>query len=182
MRLTSYLASNLFKRKSNPALNIKDLNDIFTQMANGVLVLSADSANANVTPNTLADLPDLVVPLKAGKTYKFKYVLNFSAAATTTGPRFTINGPAAPTILAYRSQYSLTTTSETVNAGLAAYQLPAAPALSSAATTGNTAIVEGIIKPSVDGTLVLQFSSEITLSAITVVAGSYVEYEEITVS
>jgi hypothetical protein len=182
MKLTSYLTSTLYRRRAGKSAHLTDLNAIFTGYSASNKVLSADVANAEAVANTLGDITGLAFTVKAGKTYKFKFVINYSAAATTTGARFTINGPAAPTFLSYRSQYSLTTASETVNTGLAAYQLPAASNATSAATGANLAIIEGIIKPSVDGTLTPQLASEVTVSAITALAGSYGEVEEIVVS
>jgi hypothetical protein len=141
-------------------------------------VLPADVANS--AADTLADVTALSFPVKSGKKYQFKFFVVYSAAATTTGSRWTVNVADAPTTLFYQSTYSLTTTSQTVNTGLGAVQLPAAASASSAATTGNIAIVEGIIVPSADGTVILQSASEVNGSAITAKALlSFVDYSEI---
>lgn len=141
-------------------------------------VLPADVANS--ATDTLADVTALSFPVKSGKKYQFKFFVVYSAAATTTGSRWTVNVADAPTTLFYQSRYSLTTTSETLNTGLGAVQLPAAASATSAATTGNIAIVEGIIVPSADGTVILQSASEVNGSAITAKALlSYVDYSEI---
>lgn len=143
------------------------------------VTLSADVANADATPDTLADVTGLSFDVKSGSKYKFKFYITYTSAATTTGSRWSINGPTA-TNLDYRSTYSLTATSQTVNEGLASYNLPAAANASSAATASNVAVVEGIIQPSADGTVIARFASEITVSAITAKADlSYVEWEEI---
>lgn len=122
-------------------------------------------ANAHATPLTLADIPELSFPVAAGRLYKFKLDMAFTAAAITTGSRWTINGPAAPTFLSYTSWYTLTALTETVNYS-SAYQLPAA-ANASSLLLGNQAVIEGFIVPSINGAVVPQFASEITLSAIT---------------
>ena len=80
----------------------------------------------------------------------------------------------------YDSDYSLTTTSRTINGGLAAYNLPAASNASSAVTTANTARIEGFIIPSADGNVIARFASEISSSAITAKAGSFVRYQQLT--
>lgn len=141
-------------------------------------VLAADVANSG--NDALADVTGLSFPVLSGKKYKFKFFVVYSAAATTTGSRWTVNTTNVPTSVFYQSDYSLTTTSKTANTGLGAVQLPAASSASSAATTGNIAIVEGIIVPSANDTVILQSASEITASAITAKALlSYVDWEEI---
>lgn len=94
----------------------------------------------------------------------------YNAAATTTGSRWTIDGPAA-SLIGYRSQYGLTATTETLNY-CNAYDLPAASNASSPFTTGDIAIIEGFILPTADGTLRVRFASEVSGSAITMKAGS----------
>lgn len=140
-----------------------------------LVVLSADVINNNAVANTIASVTGLSFAVTAGQTYVFRFTIDYTAAATTTGSRWSISGPAV-TRLAYRSQYSLTTTSETVNSGLTAYDLPAASNATSAATGGNTAIVEGVITPSADGTVIARCASEVTSSAITAKAGSLLKW------
>lgn len=132
------------------------------------VVLAADDTNSNATANTLEDLNGLVFALTAGNTYAFELFGAYTAAATTTGCRFTVNGPAA-TWLSYNSRYTLTATTETVNYATA-YQIPAASNASSL-TTGNTVFLQGIVKPSANGNLQAQFASEVLSSAIVAKAG-----------
>ena len=138
-------------------------------------VLGADVTNNNAVANSIADVTGLSFPVVAGQRYNFKFNINYTAAATTTGSRWTISGPAAPTQLAYHSQYSLTTTSDTFNNAVA-YDIPAASNASSANTTGNSAVIEGFILPSVDGTVTARFASEIANSAIVARRGSMVAW------
>ena len=140
--------------------------------------ITSDVINNNAVANTIADITGLSFPVTSAKTYLFRFIIIYSSAATTTGARFSINGPATTT-LAYKSEYSLTTTTTTFNEGLSAYNLPAASNLSSAATTGNIAIIQGILIPSASGTVIGRFASEVASSAITVKAGSFVEFREI---
>lgn len=145
--------------------------------AEGLVVLAADVTNNNATANTIADVTGLSFPVTAGQRYKFKFVITYTAAATTTGSRWSINGPTV-TLLNYRSDYSLTTISRTTNDGQSAYNLPAASNLSSAVVAaGNIAVIEGIITPSANGSVIARFASEVLSSAIVAKAGqSYVEY------
>jgi hypothetical protein len=140
-------------------------------------VLSADQTNNNAVANTMQDVTGLVFPVVAGNTYKFKFIVDYTAALTTTGSRWGINGPAAPIQFSVRSKYTLTATTETSNY-VAGYDLPAASNATSL-VAGNLAILEGIIKPSVDGLVQLRFASEVANSAIVAKAGSYVEYQQI---
>lgn len=133
--------------------------------------------NADAVANTLADVTGLSFPVVANTTYRFKFWIIYTSAATTTGSRWTINGPAT-TFMNYFSNYTLTATSITNNQGLASYNVPAGASASSLASN-NIAIIEGVIRPSADGTVIARFASEITASAITAIASgrSYVEYQ-----
>lgn len=140
--------------------------------------LQDDVVNNNATPNTLADVTGLSFDVVAGNTYKFKFFVVYNSAATTTGSRWVLSG-VATTFINFTSQYTLTATSITNNAGVSAYNTPSGVSASSL-TSGNIAVLEGIVKPSASGTIQLRFSSEITSSAITAKAGqSYVEYSQI---
>ena len=141
-------------------------------------MLNSDVTNNNGTANTIADVTGLSFSVTSGNTYKFRFVIVYTAAATTTGSRWSINGPAA-TSLYYHSTYSLTTTSTTENEGLSTYNVPAASNTSSAATGSNIAVIEGIIKPSANGTVIARFASEVAGSAIVAKSGSYVEYKQL---
>ncbi|MBW7898910.1 hypothetical protein B188_06460 [Candidatus Brocadiaceae bacterium B188] len=78
-------------------------------------VLSADvSTNSTVAISTMVNITGLSFGVNSGTTYRFSAMIIYTADATTTGSRWTINGPAT-TLLAYRSQYSLTSTSNTFN-------------------------------------------------------------------
>ena len=55
---------------------------------------TADTVNSTVTPATVAGFN---VALEASAIYEFDLILVFKSAATTTSPRFTINGPTSQT-------------------------------------------------------------------------------------
>lgn len=143
------------------------------------VVLASDVTNNNATANTIADVTGLSFAVTAGNTYWFCAYIMYTAAATTTGSRWSINGPAAPTLLIYKSEYSLTTTTRTINEGLSAYDSPAAASASSATTGSNIAWVEGFLKPSANGTAIVRFASEITASAIVAKAGSVLFWQQV---
>lgn len=155
--------------------------NVFKEQTNGIpaatnstnlVALGSDVTNNNGTANTIADVTGLSFSVTAAETYYFRFQIDYTAAATTTGSRWSISGPGSPTRLAYGSVYSLTTTSVTTNTGLTAYDTPAASSASSAATAGNVAIIEGFITPSANGTVIARFASEVASSAIVAKAGS----------
>lgn len=143
-----------------------------------VVVLGSDVTNNNAVANTIADVTGLSFPVVSGKIYWFRFVIDYTAAATATGSRWAVNGP-TNSRLSYRSEYSLTTTSRTVNEGVSAYDSPAASNATSAATGANEAIIEGFITPTADGTVIARFASEVSSSAIVAKAGSIVEYQQL---
>ena len=138
--------------------------------AMNIVVMTGDVTNNNGTANTIADVTGMTFPVTAGETYWFEFVIPYTAAATTTGSRWAINGPGSPTLLAYRSEYTLTATTTTVNSQNT-YDTPAAANASSLAA-GNVATIWGIIRPSQDGSVTARFASEIAASAIVAKAGA----------
>ena len=107
----------------------------------------------------------------------FKAVIIYTAAAATTGSRWTVNGPSG-TLWAYRSSYPLSATTETVNHCVLGKQ-PTSANASSRSTTSNLAIIEGFaMTPDEDGTLRVFVASGVVGSAITAKAGSRMVYEE----
>lgn len=139
-----------------------------------IVVLGSDSVNSNATLNTLQNCTGLSFTVTNGVRYRFLATINYTAAAATTGSRWTLSGPTTSE-LSYTSTYSLTATSNTDNSAIA-YAIPAAANLSSANTTGNIATITGVIVPSANGTLAVSFASEVASSAITCKAGSTIEY------
>jgi hypothetical protein len=138
------------------------------------VVLASDVTNNNASANTIADVTGLSFPVTSGQTYWFRFVIPYTAAATTTGSRWAINGPATPTNLSYTSHYALTVTTETVNYATA-YDIPAA-ANATSLTTGNVAVIEGHITPSGNGTVIARFASEVSSSAIVAKAGALLQW------
>lgn len=138
------------------------------------VVLSGDVVNNNATPNTMQDVTALSFAVVAGETYYFEFVIPYTSAATTTGSRWSINGPGSPTLLNYRSEYTLAATTTTINSATA-YDIPAASNATSL-TAGNVATIWGVIKPSGNGTVIARFASEIANSAITAKAGAFLRW------
>lgn len=147
--------------------------------ADTIVRLTSDVTNNNATANTLANVTGLEFPVLSGKLYWFWFDIVYTAAATGTGSRWSINGPTT-TYLNYRSEYSLTSTTSTRNANLQAYDAPSGSNATSAATGNNFAEIWGVIQPSADGTVTARFASEVSSSAIVAKVNSFVRYRQIT--
>jgi len=141
------------------------------------VVLGSDVTNNNATANTIADVTGLSFSVTAGNKYWFRFIIPYTSAATTTGSRWSITGPAAPTLLNYTSHYTLTATSETVNSATA-YDTPSGASASSL-TAGHVAILEGILVPSANGTVIARFASEVSSSAVVAKAGAVCYYQQV---
>ena len=133
-----------------------------------IVVLDADVVNST---NTVQNVTGLSFPVVAGETYRFKALVLYTSAATTTGSRWSISGPASPTRFALNSRYANTATAEIVNF-VVAYDLPAGASANSSNVAGNIATLDGIIIPSANGVVTVRFASEINGSAVTAKAGS----------
>lgn len=140
------------------------------------VVSTADTINNNGTANTLADVTGLSFPVTSGEKYYFEASIKYTAAATSTGSRWTMNGPTF-TDLHIRSEYTITSTTATMNT-VAAYAQPAACNASSL-TDGNVATIWGFVTPSADGTMQVQFASEVLSSAITAQSGSVLKWQRV---
>jgi hypothetical protein len=162
-----YLCTALNTWKSVP------LNQSATAAAPVWDYLDTNQINNNGTANTLESISGLSIEVVPG-TYWFRFTCHYDSAATTTGSRWSITGPTT-SALSYHSRYSLTTTTQTTNNGLSAYDLPAASNLTSVAA-GNLAVIEGIATFTAGGVLTPRFASEISASAVTVKAGSNVQF------
>lgn len=132
--------------------------------------LTSDVINSSGTANTMANVTGLSFPVVTGHIYHFSALINYTAAATTTGSRWSVSGPATFKSLTYTSTYTLTATTRTVN-NATAYDIPATSNASSL-TVGNIAKIDGTINPTANGTLQIRFASGVASSAITAKAGS----------
>jgi len=133
------------------------------------LDVSATNAYANVT--------GLSFPVVSGQTYTFRFVCTYEVSSTTYGTAWAIDGP-TNSYLSYYSQWSPTTGGSVFNTrlNLTTYDGAAATGTTSAAT-GNIAIIEGVITPTANGTVIARFSTDATVGGtVTCKVGSTVEY------
>lgn len=145
------------------------------------VVLGSDVTNNNAIANTIQDVTGLSFSVTAGKMYYFKFVIWYTAAATTTGSRWAVNCTAGTAAnLSMTSEYSLTSTTTTRNANVQAFDSPAASNATSASTGNNMAVMQGYFIPTANGTFIARFASEVSSSAIVAKAGSVVYYQQLT--
>jgi hypothetical protein len=138
-----------------------------------MVMLNADVNKANTVGNILEDIPGLAFDVVAGVTYRFFAIIPYTSTAGNNGTRWTINAPATA-LLSYVSRYTQTTNTETVNY-LSGPNLPAS-CNNNSLLTGNMAILQGIIRPSANGTVQIRFTGELGGPTITVKAGASLEW------
>lgn len=143
-------------------------------------VTSTSLGNSANAPKTLTDLR---LPVYFGKIYWFRYVLFYDVDATTTGVRFNPQLEAGP-VAAFTYRVTVTSSSETIVNGLSTPAITS-PTATSAATSGNVAIIEGhILFPWRDGycniTAAAEFTAPETSSSVTIRANSFLQYQQLT--
>jgi hypothetical protein len=103
----------------------------------------------------------------AGQTYEFNARIAYSAVAATDGAAFSITAPAAPTAVAFISEYNTDATT-VVRTACVAVDTPDHGSASVAAATGlNQAFLHGVITPSANGFIAV---SGIAENASTIIA------------
>lgn len=145
------------------------------------VALSADVAT---TSATFVDVTGLSFPVLANKTYKFKFVIYYTASATSVGTRFSLNGPAFATNgLLYRTSVNIATTGGWAVQPQVAYNSGVATG-SSYTTALNYCEIEGTIATTAAGNVIARFLTETASTTTITVKGtgalvSYVEYEQL---
>lgn len=140
------------------------------------VVLGSDVINNNAVANTMQEVTGLGFNVTAGNKYYFKFIIPYTAAATTTGSRWGVSSASAITLLSFTSEYTLTSTTSTRNAMVQAYDSPASSNASSVVSS-NICIMEGFFIPTSNGSLMARFASEVSASAITAKAGAVCYYQ-----
>lgn len=136
----------------------------------------------STTSTTLANVTDLSFTVLANKTYRFKFVIYYTANATGTGARFTLDGPTfASNGLFYTTSANISTAGGWAVQPQIAYN--SGTALGSSYTTAlNYCIIEGTVSTTAAGTVIAKFATETNTTTTITVKGSggllsYVEYE-----
>lgn len=144
---------------------------------------SADQASGLAT---FVDVSSLTLPVAANEALWVKWFIIYQSVITTTGARFAVNGPAAPSLLFMRSrkQTTIGTAASTDNFSdgiLTAYDTALPASIAEPAQAVNLLCeIEGVfINGANAGTLAARMQSEIAGSNITAKAGSFVLYRRL---
>jgi hypothetical protein len=145
-------------------LSMMVLNQDFIHISNG---------------DSFRTFPDLRLAMTANIKYWFRYVIFYNTNSTLIGTRFNLYGDGgASTYLHHLYRNSITTSSETYIGGVSSYNALPVSNLGSASTSGNVAILEGIIQPDYVTTLGINVSCEST-GTLTIKANSFLQYEQL---
>ena len=139
---------------------------------------SASDQTFNTT--VITDVTSLSFAVSAGVTYKYKFNILYTSAATTTGIRLTLTYPAvsaasAVTKIPNGADGTGAQHQGVINSSGDIVVSTGTPA----ATTVHFATVEGVIIPSAGGTVQLRAASEVGGSNIIIKSGTFVEVVEV---
>lgn len=126
------------------------------------------STQFDATTTTLGNVTGLTMTVAAGRTYKFRAVLDATLDATGGG-KYAIGGTATATAISYRVQHlgaSLAVLSSTRQTALAS------SVNSTAALTDDAVVIEGLITVNAGGTLTVQFAQQSATGTSSILVGS----------
>lgn len=132
------------------------------------------TADQTINGTAFQDITDLSFAIVANTTYYFIFFITFQSTTTTTGHGWSVNGPAV-SLLNYRVNYQ---TIANATAGAMPHRKDVAydamAALTSTITLNVNLLVqiEGVIRPSANGTLAARVRSELANNNLTVRADS----------
>ncbi len=138
------------------------------------LVLASDTANSTTS---FADVTGLTFAVTSGETYVFEAWIVYETAATTTGSKWAVNGPASPTLLSYSVETPTAATTSRID--FASTYDGTGPSTQTSGIGQCLAKIEGVVKVSASGTFALRFGSEVASSAVTAKAGSVMRYRKV---
>jgi hypothetical protein len=163
---------------STGAIRITDGNGAPTRSSTVNFVLK--STDQTSSSDTFADITGLSFPVSAGRTYWYRFVIPYTATNTSTGIRFAVSGPSGtPPILYYYTDVTSTTSARFIQRGITTYD-GTSNSSTSASSTANIGVLEGVITAPDNGNVILRFSREVgVITSVTQKAGAFVKYLEI---
>jgi len=147
--------------KAGNNISITNNADDITINATSVGIPSLVRLGSDVSTTSTSccvDATGLSFSVSSGKVYHFKFLVRWDTTALGKGILLTLNGPTT-SFLTYDVIYPTNINSGVIH-GRNTYNSGTSPSLSSPALTNNLAIMEGLIQPSADGTLIVRFASE----------------------
>jgi len=140
------------------------------------VVLGGDITTSS---NVLGDATGLSFSALPGKSYLVEFAVAFQTVATTTGIRFSVNGPASPISV---TGGFLVPTSLTANSAINFRAYNSGNSTTGIDTANATALARGtcLFRNGANaGTFALRFASEVNSSAVTIKTGSVLRYREL---
>ena len=135
-------------------------------------------ATANIVNNTtgFVDATNLTFSVAALTNYRFRFVVHYTSAATSTGARFGINWPAANTALRVGGVLPTGQTTAVNSGTQSAYDTAIYASTIGPGATGVMGTIEGVFRNGINaGTPPLRVASEVGTSAVTILADSHGE-------
>ncbi len=125
------------------------------------MIIKRVTTTRSVIGTAFADVTDMVFPVGANGTYVCRFVPHITTNATTTGARFSLNGPASPTGLRYGGGIP-SAVGTAAFGSQTAYDTAIFATTAGTGATGRMAWIEGLIRNGAnDGSLALRFASEV---------------------
>jgi hypothetical protein len=122
----------------------------------------------------------LAFPVTAGRTYRFECFVVFRTAATTTGLKLGLTCPAFSVLAAHANiPIALDGTAAMLHGTLSSSGDSVVGTGIGVVNTDHLAVINGLFVPTANGTVQVQHASEVSGSAVTVRAGSVLQYQEI---
>ena len=137
-----------------------------------IVFTTTDITSTNAS-NILQDVTGLSFNVTAGTPYRFYAMIPYTSGDNNNGSRWTISGPTA-SFISYVSRSTLGDLTETFSY-CGAYNFPQSCNQNSS-TTANLATIQGVVIPSVSGTIQVKFATENGGVAIIAKAGASLEY------
>lgn len=135
------------------------------------LWLPSDVSNSTTS---LANVTNFGISVSSGKTYKFKWFIDYTSTNSATGGTFCLNGPSFSDM--YCSVECTLSSTTTMKRQISAYDT-IATVTGSIGTGGNICVIDGIMTFTANGTLIPRFKSETSGQSITAKTGhSHVEW------
>jgi hypothetical protein len=125
---------------------------------------------------TFTNVTGLSFSVASGVNYRYHANIIYTSAAAATGLGLAVNGPSSPTLLASNALTATTATAGTFRHANTYDGNGCTTDAPSTGSAGNSASLEGVIRPSSSGTLQLRFATEVTSSAVVIKAGSTLEW------
>ena len=141
-------------------------------------------ADVSTTSNTIGNVTGLSFAVAANKTYKFKFVIYYTAQSTGIGARFSVNGPT----FAANGLFFITSANNATSGGWTVQPQIAYDAgfqqTNSFTISLNYCTIEGTVATTAAGTVIARFATENVASNTITVKGtgaliSYVEWEQL---